>query len=103
MKKFFYKINNTPIFFRLSMIISVVFFLILGLFFISFNNYRKEKESSICNSVTQNNYLAISKIDDYINDINNITKMPLTYKQGDDIYMNYLYDFILVKNDFLCD
>jgi len=93
MKKFFYKINNTPIFFRLSMIISVVFFLILGLFFISFNNYRKEKESSICNSVTQNNYLAISKIDDYINDINNITKMPLTYKQGDDIYMNYLYDF----------
>ncbi len=93
MKKLLRNIKNTPIFFRLSMIIVIVFLLILGLFYVTFQNYYDAKEADIYNTVNQNNHQAISKIDDYIKDINNITMIPLTYKQGDDIYMNHLYQF----------
>lgn len=93
MKKVINFIRNSSIFFHLSMIIVIVFIAILSLFLITSNNYRLEKQHSIYTTVNQNNRQTISKIDDYINDINNITKIPLTYKQSDDIYMNYLYDF----------
>lgn len=93
MKKVINFIRNSSIFFHLSMIIVIVFIAILSLFLITSNNYRLEKQNSIYTTVNQNNRQTISKIDDYINDINNITKIPLTYKQSDDIYMNYLYDF----------
>jgi len=75
------------------MIIVIVFIPILGLFLITSNNYRIEKQNSIYTTVNQNNHQTISKIDDYINDINNITKIPLTYKQSDDTYMGHLYNF----------
>ena len=99
MKKLIDNFKNTPIFIRLSAIILLVFLLILCLFSISFNNYRKEKENSIFRTVYQNNSQAISKIDDYINDIHNITKIPLTYKQGDTVYMNLLNDFTVNNNN----
>ena len=93
MKKFINFIRNSSIFFRLSMIIIIVFIPILSLFFITSNNYRIEKQNSIYTMVNQNNHQTISKINDYINDINNITKIPLTYKQADDTYMGQLYNF----------
>lgn len=93
MKKVINFIRNSSIFFRLSMIIVIVFIPILGLFFITSNNYRIEKQRSIYTMVNQNNHQTIAKIDDYINDINNITKIPLTYKQADGTYMGHLYNF----------
>ncbi len=65
----------------------------LVLFLITSSNYKKEKIEYVYASVNQANHQTIHKIDDYIDDISNITKIPLTYKQMDDSYMNELDSF----------
>lgn len=87
------KFNDTPIFIRLLTITFLVFLFILLLSFISFTIFRKDKEISTFKMVTQTNRQAMSKIDDYIKDISNITKFPLTYKQSDFTYLTELDKF----------
>ena len=55
--------------------------------------FTKEKKNDIYSAVNQTNHQAMSKIDDYLIDIANITKIPLTYKQNDKSYLRYLSDF----------
>ncbi len=98
MKKNFH-FKNTPIFFRLSLIIVTIFIFILLLFSLTSYNYIQDKQTSLYHSVNSNNHQAISKIDDYINDISNITTLPLTYKQADDTYMHLLNDFHTTGNN----
>lgn len=87
------KFNDTPIFIRLLTIIFLVFVFILILSFTSFTIFKEDKEISTFKMVAQNNRQAMSKIDDYIKDISNITKFPLTYKQNDFTYLTELESF----------
>lgn len=59
----------------------------------NFMFFTNEKKNDIYSAVNQTNHQAISKIDDYLIDIANITKIPLTYKQKDKSYLRYLSDF----------
>lgn len=59
----------------------------------NFMFFTKEKKNDIYSAVNQTNHQAMSKIDDYLIDIANITKIPLTYKQNDKSYLRYLSDF----------
>ncbi len=92
-KKLNFHFKDIPIFFRLSIIILFVFILTLGLFLVTYISYQKEKQTSIYHTVDSSNHQTISKIDDYIDDLSNITKLPLTYKQADVEYMTNLYNF----------
>ncbi len=85
--------NNKSIFFRLSLIIISLFIAVLSIPIMNFMIFSKEKTVSIYSSVNQTNHQALSKIDDYLIDIANITKIPLTYKQNDKSYLRSLEDF----------
>lgn len=95
MKKFKFKFHfkNLPIFLRLSIVIFFVFLLTIVLFLTTSFSYQKEKQAELYRTLNSSNQQAISKIDDYINDISNITKLPLTYKQADTEYMTLLNNF----------
>lgn len=60
---------------------------------INFMFFTNEKKNDIYSAVNQTNHQAMNKIDDYLIDIANITKIPLTYKQKDKSYLRYLSDF----------
>lgn len=93
MKKIIDTIKNASIFFRMAFIIILTLFLMTVLFFFTTNRYRIEKQNYVYSAVNQSNRQTIDKIDDYIADISNITKIPLTYKQSDATYMNYLSEY----------
>lgn len=85
--------NNKSIFFRISFIIIPLFIAMLIIPIMNFMFFTKEKKNDIYSAVNQTNHQAMSKIDDYLIDIANITKIPLTYKQNDKSYLRYLSDF----------
>ncbi|MFT4144295.1 MAG: sensor histidine kinase [Mobilitalea sp.] len=85
--------NNKSIFFRLSFIILSLFIAMLVIPIMNFMVFSTEKKNSIYSTVDQTNHQAMSKIDDYLIDIANITKIPLTYKQKDKSYLRYLENF----------
>ena len=93
MKKLKSLFKNTSIFIRLALIIITVMLMILTLFFITSANYRKEKQAYVYAAVNQTNHQTLNKIDDYIDDIANITKIPLTFKEADEVYMTRLAAF----------
>lgn len=92
-KKVIHIYNNKSIFFRLSSIIITIFIALLLIPIMNFVTFSAEKNNSIYSMVNQTNYQAITKIDDYLKDIINITKIPLTYKQKDRSYLKKLEDF----------
>jgi two-component system sensor histidine kinase YesM len=55
--------------------------------------FTTDKKNSIYSTVNQTNHQALDKIDDYLIDISNITKIPLTYKQNDKSYLRNLEEF----------
>jgi two-component system sensor histidine kinase YesM len=55
--------------------------------------FSSDKKTSTYHMVNQTNHQAISKIDDYLIDIANITKIPITYKQKDVTYLRSLDSF----------
>jgi two-component system sensor histidine kinase YesM len=92
-KKVFTFFNNKSIFFRLSFIIVILFFAMLIIPVMNFFIFSTDKRNSTYHMVNQANHQAISKIDDYLTDIANITKIPLTYKQKDITYIRSLEAF----------
>jgi len=92
-KKFNSLFKNTSIFIRLALIIIAVMIVMFILFLITSGNYRREKIAYVYDAVNQTNHQTVNKIDDYIDDISNITKIPLTYKQSDETYMTRLNAF----------
>ncbi len=93
MKKINSLFKNTSIFIRLALIIVLVMVIMLLLFIGTSFNYKKEKIAYVYDAVNQTNHQTINKIDNYIDDISNITKIPLTYKQLNETYMNHLSTF----------
>ncbi len=85
--------NNKSIFFRLSFIIISLFIVMMAIPISNFMTFSTEKKNSIYSSVDQTNHQAMSKIDDYLTDIANITKIPLTYKQKDKSFLRKLEQF----------
>lgn len=61
--------------------------------FVTFSIFRKDKELSAITVVNQTNTQAINKINDYINDMKNVTKFPLTAKEDDINYVTEMENF----------
>ncbi len=87
------RLTDIPIFNRLTIIIILVFFAIFLLSYTNFSTFTKDKRQTTLNMVNQTNHQAISKIDDYIADLSNITKFPLTHKYNDISYLRELEAF----------
>lgn len=95
MKKIWNKRNDMPIFFRLSFIIIFVLLVLIVFSLFNYINLSREKEASAVTTVKQANIQALDKIDSYLQDISNITKIPLTYKLTDETYMKLINQFNL--------
>lgn len=93
MKRVWNRFNDTPIFFRLSFIIVFVIVVLLVFSYSNYTNFTREKEYSAVKTVEQVNNQALGIIDNYLTDISNITKIPLTYRTSDDNYMAELKQF----------
>ena len=101
----FHKLNirleDFPIMVRLSFIIVLVFLAILLLSYTNFATVTKEKKLTTLNMVMQTNHQTISKINDYIEDLSDITKFPLTHKYNDKSYVRELETFELTGESSL--
>lgn len=93
LRRFKIQLTNIPIFNRLTIIIILVFIAIFLLSYTNFSTFTKDKRQTTLNTVNQTNHQAISKIDDYIADLSNITKFPLTHKYNDISYLRELETF----------
>lgn len=93
MRRVWNRFNDTPIFFRLSFIIVFVIVVLLIFSYSNYTNFTREKEYSAVVTVEQANSQALDIIDNYLTDISNITKIPLTYQAADDNYMAELKQF----------
>lgn len=87
------KYRDLSITIRLFLIIFMVLFVVLVVAFWNFYVYTAEKKSSTATVVTLANSQAINEIDAYIEDVMNITKIPLTFKQTDTTYIRSLEEF----------
>lgn len=85
-----FNFKNIPIFFKLLSIIALVFILMTTLSFATFSIFKKSRQSSTLTIVKQNNLETIDNIDNYIKDMKNATKFPLTIKQQDKNYITEL-------------
>ncbi len=72
-----YRFGNIPILSKLFIAFGLVFISMISLSLIMFVKYKEDKEISTISVIQQMNIQTIGKIDDYINDIKNATKMPL--------------------------
>lgn len=93
MKKLWVKFNDTPIFFRLAFVI-IIAAGILCLF--SASNYMaisEEKITNIKQTVKSSGKETMAQIDNYMADISNISKIPLTYRMESKTYINALKDY----------
>ncbi len=93
MKKILALYNNQSIIVKFSLIIALAFILLSGSILASAGLYRSERLSTSYDVHTSNNEQLLDKIDSYIADISNITKIPLTYKIEDTTYMSLLSEF----------
>lgn len=93
MKRIVSYFKNLSIVVKFSLIIVLAFILLSGSILISANLYEKERLATYFDVHTSNNQQLLDKIDSYISDISNVTKIPLTYKINDITYMSLLSDF----------
>jgi two-component system sensor histidine kinase YesM len=93
MKKIVDFIRNLSIVVKFTLIILLAFVLLSGSILISANLYTKERLATYYDVHSSNNKQLLDKIDSYISDISNVTKIPLTYKINDTTYMSLLSDF----------
>lgn len=93
MKKMITYFKNLSIVVKFTLIIVLAFILLSGSILISANLYEKERLATYYGVHSSNNRQLLDKIDSYIADISNVTKIPLTYKINDSTYMSLLSDF----------
>lgn len=93
MKRLYEYFKDTRIFFRLACSILFVFIAFIVLAVINYMNLTSERQDAVFNMIRQSNQQAIEKIDDYLIDVMNITKLPLSYKEKDMRYLNELDKF----------
>jgi two-component system sensor histidine kinase YesM len=87
------KLKNISIFSKLLSIIVLFLFLMALLSYVTFINFQKDKELSAITFVKQTNSQAKEKINDYINDMKNVTKFPLAAKEEDISYVTEMESF----------
>ncbi|MCR5255360.1 MAG: sensor histidine kinase [Acetatifactor sp.] len=85
--------RNLSIIARFTLIIVLAFILLTSSILFSASLYTKERLETYTEIVNSNNEQLLDKIDSYISDIINVTKIPLTYKENDTAYMTLLSDF----------
>lgn len=93
MKKMISYFKNLSIVVKFTLIILLAFILLSGSILISANLYEQERLATYYRVYSSNNEQLLDKIDSYIADISNVTKIPLTYKINDSTYMSLLDDF----------
>lgn len=98
MKNIWIKFNDLPIFFRLLCVIVIATGILC---FFSVSNYiyiSEEKMVNIKETVQRSGRETAVRINEYMSDISNISKIPLTYRMEDESYINALKDY----NDCNC-
>lgn len=70
-------LGNIPIMYAFALVFGVIFILISSLSLVLLSSYKSDKEKSTLSVVNQMNNQTINKIDDYVNNIINLTKIPL--------------------------
>ena len=87
MKKIIFFYRNLSITVKFTLIIVLAFILLTGSILFSANLYTKERLDTYFAVHTSSNEQLMEKIDGYISDISNVTKIPLTYKINDSAYI----------------
>ncbi|MBC8062710.1 MAG: histidine kinase [Clostridiaceae bacterium] len=93
------RLKNMPILMKLSLIMVVVFLLMAILSYVTFTIFLNDKKSSTLTVIKQSNLQTLEKVDDYIKDIENITKLPLTIKDKDLSYLTEMDEFNASGNE----
>ncbi len=93
MKKIIFFYRNLSIAVKFTLIIVLAFVLLTASILFSANLYTKERLDTYFAVHTSSNEQLMEKIDGYISDISNVTKIPLTYKINDSTYMSLLDRF----------
>ncbi len=89
-------LSNLPITIKLFLCFGffMLFFVLMS--FVNFTNYKDDKQKAVLDTIVQYNNQAIIKIDDYMKDLNTITKYPLIRTTRDSEFLNSMeafYDF----------
>jgi len=71
------KLRNIPIMYEFVILTGVVFVIIFALSWILLTSFKIDKEKSTLAVVNQTNNQVINKVDEYVSDIINLTKIPL--------------------------
>lgn len=87
------KPQNIPILYKIMLAHALVITLIILLSIANFSIFSADKEASTLRTVEQSNIQVLNKIDDYVKDLTNITKFPLTRRLSDSTYLNQLDDY----------
>jgi len=87
------KPQNIPILYKIMLAHALVITLIILLSIANFSIFSEDKEFSTLRTVEQSNNQVLNKIDDYVKDLTNITKFPLTRRLSDSTYLNQLDDY----------
>ncbi len=93
MKKIIFFYRNLSIAVKFTLIIVLAFILLTGSILFSANLYTRERLDTYFAVHNSSNEQLLEKIDGYISDIANVTKIPLTYKINDSAYMSLLDRF----------
>lgn len=90
---------------KLFLSFGFIFACMILLSYITFNYYRKDRESTTIAGLTQLNQQAVSKINEYYQNLNSLTKLPLFREQPNDAFFTEYAKFnqtgeksILLKN-----
>lgn len=86
-------LRNLPITVKLFLCFGffMLFFIIMS--FGNYTYYKSDKQKAVLETVVQYNNQAITKIDDYIKDLNTITKYPLIRTTRDSEFLNSMENF----------
>lgn len=93
MKRLWKKLNDMPIFLKLSCVIIIATGVLI---FFSVSNYiivSEEKTESVKQMVQHSGTETMTNVNSYMSDIINISKIPLTYRLEDESYINALRDY----------
>lgn len=85
--------RHWPILVKFSACLSIAFLIMILLFAFNFNYYKDDRMSSTFQVIHNENLQTVDKIEEYVKDLRNITRMPLN-----DIFVDY--DFVKGLNIF---
>lgn len=93
-----FRFKNTPVFIKLFLSFILVFISMIFLSYITFTYYKNDKEESTWSVIHQMNKQTVSKINEYMMDLNSITKLPLFSENSDYNFLKELEQFNETNN-----